>query len=158
MATLVCQTCHTAYPDSEPLWRCPCGGLLDLEFWWELAALGSVMLLGHWQEMRALGQARGALAALAELMPDEAERVAADRTELVPIAMLEVGDVVLVRPGARVPADVAVCPDCIADVADRTNRRSGYALTSCASCSFRSFARSPCWHSATTAPLPATTS
>jgi P-type Cu2+ transporter len=50
-------------------------GLLDLEFWWELAALIVIMLLGHWLEMRAVGQARGALQALAELLPDEAERV-----------------------------------------------------------------------------------
>ena len=49
-------------------------GWLDLEFWWELAALVTIMLLGHWQEMKAIGQARGALAALAELLPDEAER------------------------------------------------------------------------------------
>ena len=42
---------------------------LDLEFWWELAALVTIMLLGHWQEMKAIGQARGALAALAELLP-----------------------------------------------------------------------------------------
>ena len=47
---------------------------LDLEFWWELAALVTIMLLGHWQEMKAIGQARGALAALAELLPDDAER------------------------------------------------------------------------------------
>src|ERR671918_664698 len=51
---------------------------LDLEFWWELAALVTIMLLGHWQEMKAIGQARGALAALAELLPDEAERVRDD--------------------------------------------------------------------------------
>ena len=50
----------------------------DLEFWWELAALVTIMLLGHWQEMKAIGQAQGALAALAELLPDEAERVDAD--------------------------------------------------------------------------------
>ena len=49
-------------------------GALDLEFWWELALLIDVMLLGHWQEMKAIGQAPGALAALAALMPDEAER------------------------------------------------------------------------------------
>ena len=47
----------------------------DLEFWWELAALVTIMLLGHWQEMKAIGQAQGALAALAELLPDDAERV-----------------------------------------------------------------------------------
>ena len=48
----------------------------DLDFWWELAALIVVMLLGHWQEMKAIGQARGALVALAELLPDTAERAA----------------------------------------------------------------------------------
>jgi Cu2+-exporting ATPase len=83
-------------------------GLFDLEFWWELSALVVVMLLGHWQEMKALGQARGALSALAELLPDEAERVRDGKTERVPLDELESGDVVLVRPGARVPADGAV--------------------------------------------------
>jgi P-type Cu2+ transporter len=81
-------------------------GWFDLEFWWELAALISIMLLGHWQEMKALGQAQSALAALAALLPDEAERVAPDGTiATVSAASLRVGDVVLVRPGARVPAD-----------------------------------------------------
>ncbi|WP_435821691.1 copper-translocating P-type ATPase [Micromonospora parva] len=81
-------------------------GAFDLDFWWELAALVTIMLLGHWQEMKAIGQARGALAALAALLPDEAERVAADgRVEAVPVAGLRIGDVVLVRPGGRVPAD-----------------------------------------------------
>jgi Cu2+-exporting ATPase len=81
-------------------------GWFDLEFWWELAALVSIMLLGHWQEMKALGQARGALAALAELLPDDAERVGADGVvETVPLHALRAGDVVLVRSGARVPAD-----------------------------------------------------
>src|SRR5690606_37737001 len=57
-------------------------------------------------EMRAIGQAQGALAALAELLPDEAERVnEAGEVETVRIGDLEVGDVVLVRPGGRVPAD-----------------------------------------------------
>ena len=81
-------------------------GLFSLEFWWELAALIVIMLLGHWMEMRAIGQARGALSALAELLPDEAERVTGDgSTETVPLAQLTTGDVVLVRPGGRVPAD-----------------------------------------------------
>ncbi len=80
-------------------------GWFDLEFWWELAALITIMLLGHWMEMRAIGQARGALAALAELLPDEADRVFDGRTETVTIGELKVGDVVLVRPGGRVPAD-----------------------------------------------------
>jgi Cu2+-exporting ATPase len=80
-------------------------GWFDLEFWWELAALITIMLLGHWMEMRAIGQARGALAALAELLPDEAERITGRETETVSVAELEVGDLVLVRPGGRVPAD-----------------------------------------------------
>ena len=83
-------------------------GLLDLEFWWELAALITVMLLGHWQEMRALGLTRGALAALAELLPDEAERIEDGEPRRIAIADLRVGDTVLVRPGARVPADGTV--------------------------------------------------
>jgi P-type Cu2+ transporter len=80
-------------------------GLFDLEFWWELAALITIMLLGHWLEMRAIGQARGALSALAELLPDDAERVSDGTVETVPVGALRVGDVVLVRSGARVPAD-----------------------------------------------------
>jgi len=81
-------------------------GLFDTEIWWELALLIAVMLLGHWVEMRAIGQATGALEALAEMLPDEAERVTDDGgTESVKVTELEVGDVVLVRPGARVPAD-----------------------------------------------------
>ena len=79
---------------------------LDLDFWWELAALVTIMLLGHWQEMKAIGQAQGALAALAELLPDEADRVdPGGNVTTVPIAELRTGDVVLVRSGARVPAD-----------------------------------------------------
>ncbi len=78
---------------------------LDLEFWWELSTLITIMLLGHWQEMRALGQARGALSALAELLPDEAERLTGDATETVPVSAIVLGDIVLVRPGARVPID-----------------------------------------------------
>ncbi|MDQ4098469.1 MAG: heavy metal translocating P-type ATPase, partial [Actinomycetota bacterium] len=81
-------------------------GVLGIDVWWELAALITIMLLGHWQEMKAIGQARGALAALAELLPDEAERVNSHgAVEKVPLEELAEGDVVLVRPGGRVPAD-----------------------------------------------------
>jgi len=80
-------------------------GWLDLDFWWELALLIDVMLLGHWMEMRAIGRAQGALAALAALLPDEAERVDETGSHIVPIADLHEGDIVLVRPGGRVPAD-----------------------------------------------------
>jgi P-type Cu2+ transporter len=83
-------------------------GLFSVEIWWELATLITIMLLGHWLEMRSIAQARGALSALAELLPDSAERVTGAETETVPLSALVVGDVVLVRPGARVPADGVV--------------------------------------------------
>jgi len=80
-------------------------GLFDVEIWWELATLITIMLLGHWLEMRSIAQASGALNALAELLPDRAELVTATGTEDVPIDALALGDLILVRPGARVPAD-----------------------------------------------------
>ena len=79
--------------------------LIDVELWFELATLVTIMLLGHWLEMRAIGQAQGALAALAELLPDEAERVDGDQIIAVHIDDLCVDDVVLVRTGGRIPAD-----------------------------------------------------
>src|SRR5438876_6301507 len=90
-------------------------GLFEVEIWWELATLITIMLLGHWLEMRSIAQAQGALAALAELLPDTAERVTDAGTETVSLDELAVGDVVLVRPGARVPAD-GVVVDGSADV------------------------------------------
>ena len=80
-------------------------GLLTEEVWWELATLITIMILGHWLEMRAIAQSRGALNALAALLPDVAERVDDSNIRSVPVAELGVGDVVLVRPGTRVPAD-----------------------------------------------------
>ena len=81
-------------------------GVFEVDVWWELATLITVMSLGHWIEMRSIMQAQGALNALAELLPDSAERVTADgQVETVPLSALRGGDVVLVRPGARVPAD-----------------------------------------------------
>jgi Cu2+-exporting ATPase len=90
-------------------------GFFEVEIWWELATLITIMLLGHWLEMRSIAQAEGALSALAALLPDTAERVVADGTEEVPISALHAGDVVLVRPGARIPAD-GVIVEGIADV------------------------------------------
>jgi Cu2+-exporting ATPase len=85
-------------------------GLLDrqLDFWWELALLIVIMLLGHWIEMRSLAQTSTALESLAALLPDQAERVTGDTVEVVAPADLVVGDVVIVRPGGRVPADGTV--------------------------------------------------
>ena len=74
-------------------------------FYWELATLVDIMLLGHWIEMRAVGRASGALAELAKLIPDTAERLKDGGTEEISISELSKGDLVLVRPGSRVPAD-----------------------------------------------------
>ncbi|TDP79698.1 Cu2+-exporting ATPase [Brachybacterium sp. AG952] len=85
-------------------------GLLhhSLEFWWELALLIVIMLLGHWIEMRSLAQTSSALDSLAALLPDEAERIEGE--DIVPVAPadLRTGDLVLVRPGASIPADGTV--------------------------------------------------
>lgn len=76
-----------------------------LDFWWELALLVLIMLLGHWVEMRSLAQTTSALDSLAALLPDEAEKIEGDDVIKVAPAELEVGDVVIVRPGSSVPAD-----------------------------------------------------
>ncbi|HET7664628.1 MAG TPA: heavy metal translocating P-type ATPase [Mycobacterium sp.] len=77
----------------------------NLDFWWELALLIVIMLLGHWIEMRSLAQTTSALDSLAALLPDEAERVTFEATETVAPSELRVDDVVIVRPGGSVPAD-----------------------------------------------------
>ncbi|MGW5214150.1 P-type ATPase [Streptomyces sp. NPDC004051] len=77
----------------------------ELDFWWEPALLVVIMLLGHWIKMRSLARTTSALDSLAALLPDEAERVEGDEVVTVTPADLAVGDVVLVRPGASVPAD-----------------------------------------------------
>ena len=73
--------------------------------WWELATLVTIMLLGHWIEMRSISQAQGALSELAKLLPGTAQRIVGETIEEVPISALRDGDLVLVRPGASVPAD-----------------------------------------------------
>ena len=83
-------------------------GWEGMPLWWELATLVTIMLLGHWIEMRSIQQAQGALKKLAKLLPDVAVRVGGDRMEEVPVSELREGDIVLVRPGAGVPADGVV--------------------------------------------------
>ncbi|HEY6911462.1 MAG TPA: heavy metal translocating P-type ATPase [Myxococcales bacterium] len=83
-------------------------GYSGMPLWEELATLVTIMLLGHFIEMRSISQARGALRALARLMPDTAVRISGERIEEVPVNRLQNGDMVLVRPGARVPADGVV--------------------------------------------------
>jgi len=81
---------------------------LGMDFFWELVTLIDVMLLGHWIEMRSVRRASGALDELARLLPDTAERITDGGTEDVPVDELREGDLVLVRPGANVPADGVV--------------------------------------------------
>ena len=75
---------------------------------WELASLVTIMLLGHWIETHSISQPSGALPELAQLLPSTAQRLVGETIEDVPISMLREGDVVLVRPGASVPADGTV--------------------------------------------------
>ena len=105
MMLLIALAITVAYVAS---WATTLGLLADLDFWWELAALISIMLLGHWLEMKAVGQASDALSRLGELLPDDAERVTDAGVETVSLAELQSDDVVLVRSGARVPADGVV--------------------------------------------------
>ncbi|HVD62594.1 MAG TPA: copper-translocating P-type ATPase [Gemmatimonadaceae bacterium] len=83
-------------------------GVPGMDLWWELATLITIMILGHWIEMRSISQAQGALKELAKLVPDTAERVVGEGTEKVEVAHLKVDDIVLVRPGASIPADGVV--------------------------------------------------
>ena len=83
-------------------------GFPGMDLWWELATLVTIMVLGHWIEMRSIAQARGALRELAKLLPDTAVRLTGGATEQVPVSELREGDLVLVRPGTSVPADGVV--------------------------------------------------
>lgn len=83
-------------------------GLQGMDFWWELATLVTIMLLGHWLEMASVQNAQGALKELAKLLPDEAELMTKNGTKIVTVASLKVGDLVLVRPGSTIPTDGVV--------------------------------------------------
>jgi Cu2+-exporting ATPase len=83
-------------------------GVPGMDLWWELSTLITIMILGHWIEMRSIAQAQGALKELAKLLPDMAVRLVGDKQEDVPVSDLREGDVVLVRPGASIPADGVV--------------------------------------------------
>jgi Cu2+-exporting ATPase len=83
-------------------------GASGMPLWWELSSLVTIMLLGHWMEMRSISQAQGALRELAKLLPNTATRIVGERMEEVPVGELREGDLLLVRPGASVPADGAV--------------------------------------------------
>jgi Cu2+-exporting ATPase len=102
MMTLVALAISTAYFYSLAI---TFGWVAGMSFYWELATLVTIMLLGHWMEMRAVNSAQNALQELAKLLPDMAERITDGRVEMIPVAALRTGDLVLVRPGASVPAD-----------------------------------------------------
>jgi Cu2+-exporting ATPase len=83
-------------------------GFPGMDLWWELATLITIMVLGHWIEMRSIDQAHGALRELAKLLPDTAVRITGEQTEEIRVHDLLEGDLVLVRPGASIPADGVV--------------------------------------------------
>jgi P-type Cu2+ transporter len=101
MMTLIAIAVTAAYAYS--VYSILAGTMHDLMF--ELASLIAIMLLGHWIEMRSVQGAQGALKELSKLLPDTAEIIRGDKTETVAVATLKVGDVVLVRPGSKIPAD-----------------------------------------------------
>jgi len=105
MMTLVALAISTAYFYSLAI---TFGLVQGMPFYWELATLVTVMLLGHWMEMRAVGSAQNALQELAKLLPDTAERLVDGRSEIVPVDQLRPGDLLLVRPGMQVPSDGVV--------------------------------------------------
>lgn len=80
-------------------------GLKGMDFWWELASLITIMVLGHWLEMKSIAETQNALGELTKLLPDTAEVVHGSETKIVEASSLELGDIVLIRPGARIPAD-----------------------------------------------------
>lgn len=79
-----------------------------MDFWWELATLVTIMLLGHWLEMASVENAQGALSELAKLLPDEAELIKKGQNMIIPVERLKIGDKVLVRPGSKIPIDGVV--------------------------------------------------
>jgi len=83
-------------------------GVPGADLWWELSTLITIMILGHWIEMRSISQAQGALKELAKLVPDTAARLVGEKTEEVAVANLREGDVILIRPGSSIPADGVV--------------------------------------------------
>ena len=101
MMTLIAIAITAAYAYS--LFSMLSGGMHELLF--ELASLITIMLLGHWIEMKSVQGAQGALKELSKLLPDQAEVIRGNKTETVSLAELTVGDIVLVKPGGKIPAD-----------------------------------------------------
>lgn len=104
MMTLIALAISTAYLYS--VWSVLIGS--NMVLFWELATLITIMLLGHWVEMRSVQGAKGALHELAKLLPDMADVIHGKSIHTVPVSSLVVGDIVLIRPGAKIPADGVV--------------------------------------------------
>jgi Cu2+-exporting ATPase len=101
MMTLIAIAITAAYTYS--VWSILSGQMHELMF--ELASLITIMLLGHWIEMKSVAGAQGALKELSKLLPDKAEVIRGTRTEIIMLADLKVGDLVLIKPGSKVPGD-----------------------------------------------------
>lgn len=101
MMTLIAIAVTAAYAYSA--WSILSGQMHDLMF--ELASLITIMLLGHWIEMKSVAGAQGALKELSKLLPDMAEVVRGNKTEMITLSNLKVGDIVLIKPGSKIPAD-----------------------------------------------------
>jgi Cu2+-exporting ATPase len=101
MMTLISMAIITAYAYSvaTQFW------LSGEGFFWELATLVTIMLLGHWLEMASVAKAESALDAISQLLPDKAEKIVSGKPQEVLVSELKVGDLVLVRPGGSVPVD-----------------------------------------------------
>lgn len=80
-------------------------GLQGEGFFWELATLVTIMLLGHWLEMASVAKAESALDAISKLLPDKADKLVNGKPQTVLVTELKVGDLVLVRPGTNIPVD-----------------------------------------------------
>lgn len=102
MMTLISLAISVAFLFS---WIVQLGLIVAAPLWWELATLVTIMLLGHWIEMRSINQAKGALQELAKLLPDTATRITDSGEEQIAVSALRNGDLLLVRPGESVPAD-----------------------------------------------------
>ena len=100
MMTLIALAITSAY-----LWSVYATFFEAEPLFWELATLVTIMLFGHWLEMKAVRKAKGALKELAKLLPDEVEVIRNEKTEIISISELKIGDMVLIKPGAKVPAD-----------------------------------------------------
>jgi P-type Cu2+ transporter len=106
MMTLIALAITVAFLFSVAVTLRVAGGM---DLWWELATLVAIMLLGHWVEMRSISQAQGALKELAKLLPDTALRVDdGGHVSAVPVSQLKQGDLLLIKPGASIPADGVV--------------------------------------------------